>query len=95
MRGEGLSAGAGLLVAVFGLVVTAALFVYDQRNSHLHDELISRGRRIEKELGVNVGQILGRPRSWRIVKHDVAVTSIYFVTAAAWIGGIVDFVTRL
>ena len=52
--GEGLTAGAGIAIAVFGLLVTLSLFVYDQRNSQLHDELISRGRRIEKELGVTV-----------------------------------------
>jgi Polyketide cyclase / dehydrase and lipid transport len=39
---------------------TAALFVYDRRNSQLHDDLISRGRRVEKELGIDTGHFLGR-----------------------------------
>jgi hypothetical protein len=95
LSGDGLSAGAGIAIAVFGLVVTLSLFVYEQRNSQLHDELISRGRRIEKELGITVGQFLGRPGSWKFVKHDTAIGAIYIVTAAAWLAGAVDFVTRL
>ena len=47
-------------VALFGLTVTYALFVYDQRNSQLHDDLISRGRRIELELSVHTGHFMGR-----------------------------------
>ena len=95
LSGDGLSVGAGIAIAVFGLLVTFSLFVYDQRNSQLHDELISRGRRIEHELGVSVGQFLGRPGSWRFVKHDTAVTTIYLVTAAAWLAAAVDFLTRV
>src|SRR4051812_1261838 len=47
----GLSPAAGVVIGFFGFVVTLALAVYDRRNSQLHDELISRGRRIERELG--------------------------------------------
>src|SRR5262245_50234699 len=31
----------------FGFLVTLGLFLYDKRNSELHDDLISRGRKIE------------------------------------------------
>jgi hypothetical protein len=83
--GEELQAGPGVSSAVFGLLVTLALWIYDQRNSQLHDELISRGRRIEYELGIVVGQFRGRPDSSRIVKHDTATAIVYVATLAAWV----------
>jgi hypothetical protein len=91
LRGDALSTAAGLGITLFGLAVTLALFVYDQRNSQLHDELISRGRRIEFELGITVGQFLGRPGSWRFVKHDNATNLVYAATIVAWIMGAVVF----
>jgi hypothetical protein len=41
-----------LVVCMLAFAVTVGLFVYDRRNSGLHDDLISRGRRIERELGM-------------------------------------------
>src|SRR3954454_6773817 len=35
-------APAGVIIATFGFVATLAIAVYDQRNSQLHDEWISR-----------------------------------------------------
>jgi hypothetical protein len=84
-EGEGLDAGAGLVIAIFGFVVTLALWIYDQRNSQLHDELVSRGRRIEYELGIGVGQFRGRPGSRGVVKHDIATAIVYVATLAAWL----------
>ena len=77
--------GAGIGIAFFGFVITLALFLYDQRNSQLHDELISRGRRIEYELGIEIGQFRGRPGSWKFVKHDLAVQLVYAATLVAWV----------
>ncbi len=62
-----LTAGIQTGIALFGLIVTYALYVYDQRNTQFHDDLISRGRRIEKELGVDTGQFLGRLKSHKSV----------------------------
>jgi hypothetical protein len=42
---EGLSQLGKLLVGVFGFFATFGLFVYDRRNSVLHDDLISRGEK--------------------------------------------------
>ena len=81
---QGVTPAAGAGLATFGLLATVGIYLYDQRNSQLHDELISRGRRIEYELGVVVGQFLGRPGSAGIVKHDYAVTLVYVATMAAW-----------
>lgn len=77
----------GVSIAVFGMLATIALMTYDQRNSQLHDELISRGRRIEFELGINVGLFRGRPGSRGLVKHDYAVLAIYLSSIAAWAFG--------
>jgi hypothetical protein len=91
---EVLETWAGIGIAAFGFLVTLALFIYDQRNSQLHDELISRGRRIEYELGIQVGQFLGRPGSWRFVKHDYATSLVYVATLAVWVLAIVVLATR-
>lgn len=91
---EGLSAVAGIGVAGFGLAVTLALLIYDQRNSQLHDELISRGRRIEYELAIEVGQFRGRPGSWSFVKHDLATQVVYAATLVAWVFAAAVFVAR-
>ena len=92
LAGSGdVSGPAGAAISVMGLIITAALFIYDQRNSQLHDELISRGRRIEYELGIEVGQFRGRPTSRGVVKHDYATLVIYVTTMLAWAGAIVAF----
>ena len=83
-----------MIIGLFGLVVVVALAVYDQRNSQLHDELISRGRRLEEELGVLVGQFRGRPKSRRYVQHDIALLSVDFATVLAWIAAMVVFVVQ-
>jgi hypothetical protein len=70
---------------MFGLLATIALYIYEIRNSDLYDDLISRGRRIEYELGVDTGHFRGRPRpaSW-LVTHGTAIKLVYLVTIAAW-----------
>lgn len=67
-----------MAISLFGLFVTFALFVYELRNSELYDDLVSRGRRIEHELGIDTGQFLGRrdPRNW-LIKHDVAYNIVF------------------
>ncbi|WP_330766954.1 hypothetical protein [Rhodococcus sp. M8-35] len=75
-------------LSAFGVIVTAMLMIYDQRNSQLHNELISRGRRIEYELGVSVGQFLGRPKSRRLIKHDIATLTIYLASIGGWVFGL-------
>jgi hypothetical protein len=85
----------GIPAVALGLIVTCALAVYDQRNSQLHDELISRGRRIEYELGMSVGQFLGRPGSVGWVKHDIAILTVYVASVLAWVGGLIYILARL
>lgn len=79
-----------LLFAVLGLVATLGLLIYDLRNSQLHDELISRGRKIEDELGVDTGVFRGRPDGVGLLKHDHATWLIYGAAVVAWMAAIVN-----
>jgi len=82
---SGMSPVARTGLAVVGLLATLGLLIYDLRNSELHDELISRGRRIEEELGVDTGQFRGRPKPTRwLIQHDYATALIYGVSLLGW-----------
>lgn len=84
--GKGLTPTMRMAVSVFGLLITLALYIYERRNSELYDDLISRGRRIEKELGIDTGKFLGRKDSKsRLIKHDVAINLIYGTAFAGWL----------
>jgi len=78
----------GPLFAVLGLIVTVGLLIYDRRNSELHDDLISRGRKIESELAVHTGVFLGRKVAKGIVKHDNATNLLYGSAIVAWVASI-------
>jgi hypothetical protein len=86
---EGLSQASKLLIGVFGLSAVFALFVYDRRNAELHDDLISRGRKIADELGVDTGIFRGRLKASGIFKHDTATSLIYGSSVLAWTVAIV------
>lgn len=72
------------LMAGFGVVVTAALLIYERRNSELYGDLISRGKHLEHHLGANSGVFLGRLGGRWPVRHDVALFLIYGATLLAW-----------
>ena len=76
---------ARVAIAVIGFVVVAGLAIYDRRNSELHDDLISRARRAEAELGVHTGVMLGRRLSHAPIQHDVATNLIYGISLFAWL----------
>jgi hypothetical protein len=77
-----------LLFACLGLVVTLGLLIYELRNSQLHDDLISRGRKIEDELGVDTGVFRGRKVAKGVIKHDHATFLIYGAALVAWLAAI-------
>jgi len=84
-----------LLFCAIGLASTVGLWLYDARNSELHNELISRARKIEEELDLHTGAFLGRPAprsDW--VKHDRATTLIYGAAFVAWGGALGVAVVR-
>lgn len=79
---------ARLLFAVLGFIATIGLLIYDLRNSQLHDDLISRGRKIEDELGVDTCVFRGRKQGKGIIKHDNATILVYGTALVAWLSAI-------
>ncbi|MET0326630.1 MAG: hypothetical protein ABW219_15540 [Ilumatobacteraceae bacterium] len=76
----------GLVFAVLGLGLTHGLHIYEQRNDGLYNDLISRARRIEAELGVDTGVMLGRPSSpSSSVSHGRATSWVYRCVKLAWL----------
>jgi hypothetical protein len=83
---QGLTPMARLAISIFGFLITIGLYIYDRRNSELYNDLVSRGRRIEKELGMDTGQFLGRRNpSNPFVNHGNAVNLIYGTALAGWL----------
>jgi hypothetical protein len=76
-------------ICLIGLLVTIGLYIYDYRNTELYDDLVSRSRRIETELGMETGQFLGRkkPKKFLILtlQHDTAINIIYISAIIAWL----------
>jgi hypothetical protein len=62
-----------VVAAGFGLFITLGLWVYDRRNDELYNELISRARRAEFELGIDTGVFRGRPKPRPIRKGRIKV----------------------
>ncbi len=93
---KGLSLAIKIGIAVLGLVATLALFIYDRRNSELHDDLISRGRKIEELWGIHTGQFRGRLKSsnW-LIRHDRATMLIYGSALIGWALSIFAIVFKL
>jgi hypothetical protein len=87
--GKGLTATQKLVIAAVGLLVTVGLWIYDHRNSALHDDLISRARKIEEELKVDTGVFRGRLKSEGCLMHDTATMLIYIASVAAWVSAII------
>ena len=71
--------------AVVGFLVVLGVRIYDVRNSELHDDLISRGRKIEQTLGIERGVYTLRRRSVFPVQHDTALRLVYGVVLLAWL----------
>jgi hypothetical protein len=78
--------GAGrALIALFGLLITVGLALYDRRNSELYNDLISRGRKIEEELGIDTAIFRGRMNPVNSYQtHSVATKMVYLTTEFGW-----------
>jgi hypothetical protein len=83
---EGTGRSVRLAAAVFGLLITTALYIYERRNSELYSYLVNRAEQMECELGVERAVFRGRPRPSRsLMSHRVALHLIYGLVLAAWI----------
>ena len=75
----------GLAVSILGLILVLAIRIYDLRNDTLYNDLISRGRRIETELGVDTAIFRGRRKpNNNFIKHGVATNLIYGIAIFGW-----------
>lgn len=92
---ESLTQSGKLLICALGLAVTYGLFVYDWRNSELHDDLISRARKIEDDLGIDTGIFRGRLKGAGLYYHGVATGVIYTATMLAWFIAILGILDHL
>jgi hypothetical protein len=81
------------LVSLFGLVITVALMIYNERNDQHYDELIGRAKKLEQALGLHEGQFSQRPGTWLTlvgvkVNHSTAVYLIYKASITVWVFGV-------
>jgi hypothetical protein len=81
----------GILISLLGLRISYGIRMYDHRNDELYDELISRGRKIEEELGIVHGIFKGRLIAdkrdkifKRIMNHGRALEMIYSSVLIGW-----------
>ena len=84
----------GWVFSCFGLLVTAGIATYNERNDQLYDELIGRAATIERSLGLPDGSFNHRPRPWLEYKilgvswkvnHGSGIGLIYVSTIALWL----------
>ena len=83
----------GFLISVAGFELVRSLQIYDRRNDELYNDVISRARRVERELGIDTGLFLGRwnPKH-QGVDHSTAVDGIYRVCKVGWVLAALSFV---
>lgn len=80
----------GLLSSILAIRVTYGVRTYDLRNDELYDDLISRGRKIEDELGVDTAIFKGRleannvDRIHESINHGRGLEFIYSSVFFGW-----------
>lgn len=76
---------AGALLSSLGLALTHGLHIYEQRNDGLYDDLISRARRLEFEMGVRNGLMMGRVKGPnKYINHGRGRWWVFASVKAAW-----------
>jgi hypothetical protein len=81
------------LVSLFGLVITVALLIYNERNDQHYGELIGRAIDLERALELDEGQYGQRSGLWLTlwgvkVNHSTAVYLIYQASITVWVFGL-------
>jgi hypothetical protein len=85
-----------LVISLLGFLVTLGIAFYDQRNSEIHDQMVSRAGFLERVLQFPVlhgreGHMRQRPKSSRYlfniyrIWHDRALAIIYGTVLGAWL----------
>jgi hypothetical protein len=81
---------AGFIISFLGLRVSWGVRTYDKRNDELYNDLVSRGRKIEEELGVHTAIFKGRMKAnkvdifHRIINHGRSLHIIYSSVFTGW-----------
>lgn len=83
--------GLGLIITILGLRITYGIHIYDMRNDELYSDLISRGRKIEEEMGVHTGIFKGRLKGTskdkifkHVINHGRGLDLIYSSVFIGW-----------
>ena len=81
------------LISLFGLVITVALMIYNERNDQHYGELIGRAKELERALELHGGQFSQRSGTWLKmlgvkINHSTAVNLIYQASITVWVFGI-------
>jgi len=75
----------GLIIALLGLAVSIGIYIYNERNNELYNDLIRRGRKIEEELKIHTGLFRGRRRPHReMINHGRGTSLIYWSVFIGW-----------
>lgn len=84
------NASVGLATAILGMLITYGIRIYDKRNDELYDDLISRGRRLEDECGIDTGIFKGRLCASKFtfckvkINHDNGLNFVYRSVLLGW-----------
>ncbi len=88
--GAGVVGGVG--IGLLGLVIAVGIMIYDQRNDELYNDLASRCRRIESELGIDTGPFRGRPEPQRLgISHGTGTNLVYWAVVVGWVSVVLWF----
>ena len=81
---------AGFIISFLGLRVVWGVRTYDKRNDELYNDLVSRGRKIEEELGIHTAIFKGRVKANKvdifrgIINHGRSLDIIYSSVFTGW-----------
>lgn len=85
------SAAIGLIITFLGIRIAYGVRIYDKRNDELYNDLISRGRKIEEELGVHTAIFKGRLKGTskdkifkKVINHGRGLDLIYSSVFSGW-----------
>ncbi len=78
------------VIGLFGLTVTLALFIYNERNDQHYGELAGRAAYLERAMGIKDGSFGHRPTRWLkalgvCVAHGWPIKPIYGASMSAWL----------
>lgn len=81
----------GLIISILAIRIIYGIRIYDKRNDELYNDLISRGRKIEDELGIGTAIFKGRLKAnkkdkvfKKEINHGRGLSLIYSSVMLGW-----------